>query len=231
MRGRTTPPREPLRDDVPDADSGRLQPTAAESLRETQPLRPAEAGEAVGHPQESLRQESHRQESARQESRQQESRPRESLRDESLRQENLRGDGPRQQEIRSREIRSQDDSLPAARPAPVTSAAHAAGPSRGDAAVTPGQITASHFLSERDSDLFRQRWMHLQSGFIDQPRETVEEADRLLGDVLERFTRGLNAERDSLAARWRSGGDDTDTEELRLAVQGYRSYLERLLGS
>ena len=102
---------------------------------------------------------------------------------------------------------------------------------RVDAPVTPGQLTPAHFFSDDDSRLFRQRWTQVQSGFIDRPQETVEQADALLGDVLERLSRGLADERSELAARWRGGADrKADTEDLRLAVQGYRSLLERLVG-
>ena len=126
---------------------------------------------------------------------------------------------------------SAEDSLRATQPLRPAEAGEAVGrPAAASAPMTPGQLTPSQFLNERDCALFRQRWLQLQAGFIDQPQETVEEADRLLADVLERLTRGLVAERESLAARWRSAGDRADTEELRVAVQGYRSMLDRLLG-
>lgn len=87
------------------------------------------------------------------------------------------------------------------------------------------------FLSGRDQDLFRQRWIQVQAGFVDSPLAAAKEADQLIGDVLERVTRGLGVERETLAARWRAGSGEPDTEDLRLAIQGYRALFERLLGA
>jgi hypothetical protein len=86
------------------------------------------------------------------------------------------------------------------------------------------------FLADSDRESLRQRWLQMQAGFVDSPEQTVEEADRLIGDVLERVTRSLTSERQELAARW-SGSERPDTEGLRLAIQGYRALFERLLGT
>jgi hypothetical protein len=118
--------------------------------------------------------------------------------------------------------------LPAGRPLEAGEVASV--PQGHDAAATPA-TSISQFFSERDTGVFRQRWLQVQSGFVDQPREAVQEADNLLGDVLDRLSHGLASERDGLASRWRGGSGGADTEDLRLALQGYRSLLDRLLGS
>ncbi|MFC7328505.1 hypothetical protein [Marinactinospora rubrisoli] len=76
-------------------------------------------------------------------------------------------------------------------------------------------------------DRLRQRWRELQSDFVDDPPASVQDADRLVGDVLNILTAALADQRRALAER----GDDAgrDTEELRLTLRAYRSFLERLL--
>ena len=79
-----------------------------------------------------------------------------------------------------------------------------------------------------ESDRFRDRWTEIQTSFVDRPRESVEEADRLVADVLQRLTTQFTDERSRLEAQW-DRGDDVSTEELRVSLQHYRAFFERLL--
>lgn len=74
----------------------------------------------------------------------------------------------------------------------------------------------------------RDRWTDVQSAFVDEPRTAVEQADALVADVMTRLATGFADERKSLEGQW-SRGDDVSTEDLRLALQRYRSFFDRLL--
>jgi hypothetical protein len=72
------------------------------------------------------------------------------------------------------------------------------------------------------------RWESIQAGFVDHPRQAVHEADALVSDLMERLTRTFADERETLEEQW-SESDDVSTEELRVALQRYRSFFERLI--
>jgi ElaB/YqjD/DUF883 family membrane-anchored ribosome-binding protein len=79
-----------------------------------------------------------------------------------------------------------------------------------------------------DVERFRQRWESLQSSFVDQPRQTVEEADNLVNDLMRQLTAGFGEKRSQLEAQWEQG-DEVSTEDLRVALTRYRSFFNRLL--
>ncbi len=68
----------------------------------------------------------------------------------------------------------------------------------------------------------------LQSRFVDDPRETVSEADSLVAELLQELARGFSDARGKLESQW-SEGDDVSTEDLRISLKRYRSFFERLL--
>lgn len=87
-------------------------------------------------------------------------------------------------------------------------------------------------LLNRDEALeYRSRWEAVQASFIDEPRRTVEQADGLVDRVLKRLSEGLTAERDQLVRQWDHTGEPVTTEDLRVALQGYRALLDRLLSA
>lgn len=98
----------------------------------------------------------------------------------------------------------------------------------------PGRIDrnapAAHapLFAERDSTELRNRWSDVQAGFVDEPRRAVEHADSLVADVMKRLAESFAAERASLEKQW-DRGDNVTTEDLRLALQRYRSFFDRLL--
>src|ERR1035437_7113527 len=63
---------------------------------------------------------------------------------------------------------------------------------------------------------------------VDEPRRTVEEADKLVAAVMQRLAEGFANERSGLEKQW-DRGDNVSTEDLRLALQRYRSFFDRLL--
>jgi hypothetical protein len=85
-------------------------------------------------------------------------------------------------------------------------------------------------FSQDDSTGFRDRWTDIQTGFVDEPRQAVEQADALVAELMKRLAQTFAEERARLEAQW-GQGDDVGTEELRVALQRYRSFFERLLSS
>ena len=83
-------------------------------------------------------------------------------------------------------------------------------------------------FSEPEMGDFRSQWSKLQTGFVDEPRRTVEGADKLVAAVMQRLADGFANERSGLEKQWDSG-DNVSTEDLRVALQRYRSFFDRLL--
>jgi hypothetical protein len=83
-------------------------------------------------------------------------------------------------------------------------------------------------FSENDVNDLRGRWSNVQTGFVDEPRRAVEEADKLVAAVMKRLAEGFANERSNLEKQW-DRGDNVSTEDLRIAFQRYRSFFDRLL--
>jgi hypothetical protein len=79
-----------------------------------------------------------------------------------------------------------------------------------------------------DAEAMRRRWTEIQAAFVDEPRSAVEQADGLVAEAIKRLAEMFAAERDRLEGQW-DRGDDVDTEDLRQALQRYRSFFTRLL--
>jgi len=75
---------------------------------------------------------------------------------------------------------------------------------------------------------FNTRWTDIQAGFVDEPRRAVQQADALVSDVINRVADSFGREREQLERQWDSG-DQVSTEDLRVALQRYRSFFSRLL--
>lgn len=74
----------------------------------------------------------------------------------------------------------------------------------------------------------RTRWKEIQTAFVDQPREAVEEADSLVASAMKRLAEVFADERSNLERQW-DRGDNVSTEDLRVAFQRYRTFFDRLL--
>jgi len=74
----------------------------------------------------------------------------------------------------------------------------------------------------------RNQWTDIQAGFVDEPRRAVERADGLVADAIKRLAETFSNERTQLEGQWDRGGD-VSTEDLRQALQRYRSFFSRLL--
>jgi hypothetical protein len=80
------------------------------------------------------------------------------------------------------------------------------------------------------SQEFTGRWQEIQTGFVDEPRSSVEQADRLVADLMQKLAARFADERERLESQW-DRGDDVSTEDLRLALTRYRSFFDRLLSA
>ena len=90
-------------------------------------------------------------------------------------------------------------------------------------------VPAPLFDQTKIGDL-RTRWSNVQADFVDEPRRAVEDADKLVATVMEQLAQGFANERSSLERQWGSG-DQVSTEDLRVALQRYRSFFDRLLNA
>lgn len=83
------------------------------------------------------------------------------------------------------------------------------------------------FSAEEAKD-FRGRWDAIQVNFVDEPRQVVEQADGLVAVAMKRLAEMFAAERARLESQW-DRGENVSTEDLRLALQRYRSFFGRIL--
>ncbi len=81
---------------------------------------------------------------------------------------------------------------------------------------------------ENESRDFHKRWTDIQTGFVDEPRQAVERADELVAEVIKRLADSFARERSQLEGQW-GRGDNVSTEDLRVALQRYRAFFDRLL--
>jgi hypothetical protein len=73
---------------------------------------------------------------------------------------------------------------------------------------------------------FRARWDATQTGFVDDPRQAVKQADELCAQVMASLAQSFADERKQLAPHL---SETASTENMRVALQRYRSFLQRLL--
>jgi hypothetical protein len=85
-------------------------------------------------------------------------------------------------------------------------------------------------FSSADSAAFEQRWNDVQTKFVDDPRDAVAAADHLVAEVMQTLAHKFADRKGRLEEQWGDQGD-ADTEELRRAMQQYRSFFHRLLAA
>lgn len=114
-----------------------------------------------------------------------------------------------------------------------TAGAAAAVSRAGDVKVSQETTDGAHaepLFPGQEAESFRSRWTSIQAGFVDEPRQAVEQADELVAEVIQRLAQVFAEERKTLEGQW-GQGDDADTEGLRVALRRYRSFFERLLSA
>jgi len=105
-------------------------------------------------------------------------------------------------------------------------------PKNGNASGHPEEHESENvaLISENEIDGYRQRWMSIQTQFIDSPRDTVSDADGLVAEVIQSLATRFADQRSNLEGQWQNGSE-ASTEDLRQAMQHYRSFFERLLAA
>jgi hypothetical protein len=75
---------------------------------------------------------------------------------------------------------------------------------------------------------FQHRFEEIQSDFIDDPKGAVKEAERLMAEAIDRWTKSMQERMQSMH---RDTGDGADTERLRTTMRRYREFMQSLSGS
>ena len=73
----------------------------------------------------------------------------------------------------------------------------------------------------------RRRFEELQSEFIEEPRDAVEKAERLMEEAIDRMAKAM---RDQMQTIHRDVDGNGDTEHLRLAMRSYRMMIDSIGG-
>jgi len=76
-------------------------------------------------------------------------------------------------------------------------------------------------------DEYTSRWDAVKGEFVDEPRQAVAKADKLVGELLDELDQLFRKQRSDLEHGL--DRDETSTEDLRLALRRYRSFFDRLL--
>jgi hypothetical protein len=78
------------------------------------------------------------------------------------------------------------------------------------------------------SEDLQSQWLDIQTSFVDEPGGSVEQADRLVAEVMRQLAETFAEKRSSLELQLVKG-EEISTEELRMALRRYRSFFDRLL--
>jgi hypothetical protein len=87
---------------------------------------------------------------------------------------------------------------------------------------------ADVLFDEADATRFRARWSEVQTGFVDDPKRAVQDADVLVAELMQSVASAFSERKHALEHQWQQG-TSVETEDLRLALRGYRSFLDQLL--
>ncbi len=99
---------------------------------------------------------------------------------------------------------------------------------RREGGVSQSQSQTTPLFPEAERQDLKNSWERIQVGFVDEPRSAVEQADSLVASAMKRLAEVFAQERSNLEQQW-GRGDNVSTEDLRLALQRYRSFFHRLL--
>lgn len=104
-------------------------------------------------------------------------------------------------------------------------------PTDREAGTGPVQAgTDEPLLGAEDTAEYHKRWSEIQGRFVDDPQDAVTSADALVAEVMQSLARTFSAHKQGLEGQW-GQGEQVATEELRLALQHYRSFFNRLLNT
>jgi hypothetical protein len=129
--------------------------------------------------------------------------------------------------VRAQEARLEEERIVQDRANPPVDHADARpGIAQGAVAVKENQPTP--LFPDSEAADFKRRWTEVQTSFVDEPRRAVQQADELVAGVMKLLAETFAREREGLEHQW-DRGEDVTTEDLRIAMQRYRSFFDRLL--
>ncbi|MCX4790368.1 MULTISPECIES: hypothetical protein [unclassified Streptomyces] len=85
-------------------------------------------------------------------------------------------------------------------------------------------------LLGNEQEVFRARWQKIQGEFVDDPKNAVNAADQLVAETMQALATTFAEHKRGLEGQWHRG-EEVATEDLRLALQRYRSFFNRLLST
>lgn len=85
-------------------------------------------------------------------------------------------------------------------------------------------------LASAEAEAYRTSWSEIQGRFVDDPQEAVKSADALVAEVMQTLAGNFSTHKQELEGQW-DRGEQVATEDLRLALQRYRSFFNRLLNT
>ena len=130
----------------------------------------------------------------------------------------------------SRDTARDDVNQPRAAADPATTAGMGASTGGGGVTGSPEADAAEQrapLVPSDRADQFASRWNEVKGMFVDEPRKAVQQADALVGELLDDLERSFREQRKDIERGLEN--DDTSTEDLRMALRRYRSFFDRLL--
>ncbi|WP_206793577.1 hypothetical protein [Amycolatopsis sp. MtRt-6] len=94
-------------------------------------------------------------------------------------------------------------------------------------AASGGDVEPPPLIDEEKVTGFRDRWQNVQTGFVDDPKQAVRQADELVAAVISALATTFAEHKSELESQWQQG--EPATEELRIALRRYRSFFDQLL--
>ena len=101
-------------------------------------------------------------------------------------------------------------------------------PETAGTAATAGTEEQPGVLPRQDAQGFQTRWEAVQAVFVDDPQAATEQADALVGEVMDQL---LRLRQEYLTQLRGAVGDGADTEAMRIALRRYRAFFNVLLGT
>ncbi|WP_327280263.1 MULTISPECIES: hypothetical protein [unclassified Streptomyces] len=95
---------------------------------------------------------------------------------------------------------------------------------------TDGRGEDEPLLDGKEAEEYRTAWREIQGRFVDDPQDAVRSADTLVAEVMQTLARSFSDHKQTLVDQW-GRGEQVPTEDLRLALQRYRSFFNRLLNT
>jgi hypothetical protein len=93
---------------------------------------------------------------------------------------------------------------------------------------TRSESSRAMLFANDEAERMRSEWTDVQGAFVDAPRDAVQRADQLVAGTMKRIAEVFAEERRTLEQQW-DRGDNVTTEDLRVALQRYRAFFDRLL--